>query len=122
MSAAPAMAGKKDGAKATFVKGTVEVGKAEAGPYKKLKRNKRVKAGQFVRTGDLGAHRSRDRMVVAQDVRRRDKRTGGANPTVIPVVQTSRNGRLPTNEGRPMADGRGPSTGGRVPRTACPTM
>jgi hypothetical protein len=50
--AAPAMAGKKDGAKATFVKGTVEVGKAEAGPFKKLKRNKQVTAGQFVRTGD----------------------------------------------------------------------
>lgn len=49
--AAPAMAGAK-GPKATFVKGTVEVGKDEAGPYKRLKRNKRVKPGQFVRTGE----------------------------------------------------------------------
>ena len=41
LAAGPAMA--KAGAKATFVKGKVEVGKAESGKFKKLKRNKRVK-------------------------------------------------------------------------------
>jgi hypothetical protein len=37
---------------ATFVKGTVEVGTAEAGPFKKLKRNGDIPPGSFVKTGD----------------------------------------------------------------------
>ena len=40
------------GPKATFVKGTVEVGTTTDGEYKKLKRNRRVKVGSFVRTGE----------------------------------------------------------------------
>lgn len=43
---------KAKGPKATFVKGTVEMGKKTDGPFKRLKRNKRVKAGSFVRTGE----------------------------------------------------------------------
>jgi len=37
---------------ATFVKGTVEVGAAEAGPMKKLKRNGEIPLGSFVKTGE----------------------------------------------------------------------
>jgi hypothetical protein len=40
------------GPKATFVKGSVEVSKTQDGDYKKLKRNRRVKVGSFVRTGE----------------------------------------------------------------------
>lgn len=38
-------------AKASFVKGSVEVGPTAEGPFKRLKRNRKVKAGSFVKTG-----------------------------------------------------------------------
>jgi hypothetical protein len=37
---------------ATFVKGTVEVGSVEAGPFTKLKRNGDISPGSFVKTGE----------------------------------------------------------------------
>jgi hypothetical protein len=42
---------KAEGPKASIVKGQVEVGAAQAGPWKRLKRNRRVKPGQFLKTG-----------------------------------------------------------------------
>jgi len=41
----------KNGPKATFVKGKVEYGASQDGKFKKLKRKKKVPAGNYVRTG-----------------------------------------------------------------------
>ena len=43
---------KAEGPKASIVKGQVEVGASKDGPWKRLKRNRRVRPGQFVKTGD----------------------------------------------------------------------
>jgi hypothetical protein len=40
------------GVTASFIKGTVEFGPAEAGPFVRLKRNADVPAGNFIRTGE----------------------------------------------------------------------
>jgi hypothetical protein len=50
LTAAPSEA-KGGGPKASYVKGTVEVGAKEEGPWKKLKKNRRVPVGHFVKTG-----------------------------------------------------------------------
>lgn len=44
-------AGGEVGAKASFVKGQVEIGPSADGPFKKLRKKKPVKVGYFVRTG-----------------------------------------------------------------------
>ena len=49
--ASPDSRAKTSAAKASYVKGTVEVGAKADGPWKKLKKNRKVKAGQYVRTG-----------------------------------------------------------------------
>ncbi|MBL90859.1 MAG: hypothetical protein CMH56_03495 [Myxococcales bacterium] len=42
---------KAEGPKASIVKGQVEVGTSKDGPWKRLKRNRRVQPGNFVKTG-----------------------------------------------------------------------
>jgi hypothetical protein len=45
-------AGKDKGPKASFVKGTVEHGASADGPWKRLKKKRKVPVGNFVRTGE----------------------------------------------------------------------
>ena len=49
---APDAAAASKGPKASFVKGDVEQGKTAEGPFKKVKRNREVKPGAFLRVGE----------------------------------------------------------------------